>query len=162
MKIKRRDFFKELRNKSVLIFLPSVLVSFLESCSNSSNPVQTRLGGSSALPTINGTYQNGVVSIDLNSSSPLTDVGGAALVKYNNSHLLVDKANTNSFNALSAICTHQGCLIDSYDSKSEEFVCTCHGSKYNLSGSVVQGPAGSALKSYSTTYANNQLDIQVG
>lgn len=40
--------------------------------------------------------------------------------------------------AVSAICTHLGCLVSRADS---EFECPCHGSQYDLAGNVLRGPA---------------------
>jgi nitrite reductase/ring-hydroxylating ferredoxin subunit len=42
--------------------------------------------------------------------------------------------------AFSAICTHQGCVVNPPDS-SGTTVCRCHGSMFDGSGAVVQGPA---------------------
>ena len=43
------------------------------------------------------------------------------------------------FNGLSAICTHQGCKVDRIAAGTID--CPCHGSKYNLDGTVANGPA---------------------
>ena len=45
--------------------------------------------------------------------------------------------------ALSSVCTHLGCNIRS---TGEEFECPCHGSRFDLKGAVLQGPAISALR----------------
>ena len=46
------------------------------------------------------------------------------------------------FFALSMVCTHLGCTIKKADSSYE---CPCHGSRFDLRGSVVNGPAASSL-----------------
>jgi arsenite oxidase small subunit len=46
--------------------------------------------------------------------------------------------------AYSLLCTHVCCTV-SYDTSSELFVCLCHGSVFNSSGGVVQGPADTPL-----------------
>ncbi len=40
--------------------------------------------------------------------------------------------------AVSAICTHLGCILDK---SLDGFECPCHGSKYNEKGEVLSGPA---------------------
>ncbi len=40
--------------------------------------------------------------------------------------------------AVSAICTHLGCILNK---SSEGFECPCHGSCYNRNGKVLSGPA---------------------
>jgi Rieske Fe-S protein len=45
---------------------------------------------------------------------------------------------------LSRECPHAGCDVDY---KNGEFVCPCHGSKFNAEGTVTQGPATQNLES---------------
>lgn len=54
------------------------------------------------------------------------------------------------FSAISAICTHLGCIINP---TPEGFLCPCHGSRFAGDGRVVQGPAGSPLTCYSLSLA---------
>jgi cytochrome b6-f complex iron-sulfur subunit len=42
--------------------------------------------------------------------------------------------------ALSAVCTHLGC-ITRFLSDQNVIACPCHGSRFDLEGSVVEGPA---------------------
>jgi len=42
--------------------------------------------------------------------------------------------------ALSAVCTHLGC-ITRYVSDEKVIACPCHGSRFDLEGNVVHGPA---------------------
>ncbi len=52
----------------------------------------------------------------------------------------------NRFRAVSAICTHLGCTVNL---AGEGFHCPCHGSVFNQNGSVLSGPAPSALTWFS-------------
>jgi cytochrome b6-f complex iron-sulfur subunit len=49
----------------------------------------------------------------------------------------------SGFVALSLICTHLGCTVDT---KPDGFVCPCHGSKYDMQGTVLRGPAAKSLR----------------
>jgi len=162
MKITRREFFNKTIQGATIIAIPSLVGTILESCStnSNSNPVSTS-PSSSNFQTIQVTPKNNVITLNIDSSSPLSTVGNAALLQYSNGNLLVDRSDQNTFNALSAICTHQGCLITQYDPSNEHFVCPCHGSAFNLNGQVVNGPAQRALSKYQTQFNNNQLSISI-
>jgi cytochrome b6-f complex iron-sulfur subunit len=47
--------------------------------------------------------------------------------------------------AMSAICTHLGCVVSV---TPEGFACPCHGSKFSPQGKVLRGPAPSPLTWY--------------
>ena len=43
--------------------------------------------------------------------------------------------------------------------ENQNYVCPCHGSRYNLNGGVVQGPAPAALRQFASDVANDVLTI---
>lgn len=47
---------------------------------------------------------------------------------------------------LSAVCSHLGCLV-SYNKEKSEFICPCHGGRYDLSGKNIAGPPPAPLNS---------------
>jgi cytochrome b6-f complex iron-sulfur subunit len=57
------------------------------------------------------------------------------------------RAKEGYFYALSAVCTHLGCITNW---KSEEGIiaCPCHGSKFNIEGIKIDGPAPRPLDRY--------------
>lgn len=58
--------------------------------------------------------------------------------------------------ALTAICTHEGCLV--HDSPArKEIACPCHGAAYTYRGEVKRGPARFPLKWLSLTVENGEL-----
>ena len=40
---------------------------------------------------------------------------------------------------ISATCSHLGCLVN-YNKEKREFVCPCHGGRYDLAGKNIAGP----------------------
>ena len=61
--------------------------------------------------------------------------------------------------ALSAICTHLGCILEVND---EGFNCPCHGSCYDKRGEVLSGPAPRSLGWYYVSKApDGQLIIDL-
>ena len=53
----------------------------------------------------------------------------------------------SGFVALSAVCTHAGCLVR-WDDESERIHCPCHDGYFDLQGNVISGPPPSPLKVY--------------
>jgi Rieske Fe-S protein len=41
---------------------------------------------------------------------------------------------------INSICPHQQCKLN-YNSNSQEFVCPCHASRFNINGNCLKGPA---------------------
>jgi len=52
--------------------------------------------------------------------------------------------DTEGLRALSATCTHLGCTVRA-NPAGDGFVCPCHGSRYDVDGRVVTGPAPQSL-----------------
>jgi len=64
--------------------------------------------------------------------------------------VFIVRAKEGYFYALSATCTHLGCIANW---KSEEGIvaCPCHGSKFDIEGKVIAGPAPRQLPRFSVT-----------
>ena len=112
-----------------------------------------------ALPTVSGNIVNGALAVTIDSASPLSAVGSAALVQASAGNFLVARTGQDTFTALTAICTHEGCTVSGFANQS--YVCPCHGSTFSTSGSVLQGPATSPLRQLATRFANGVLTITV-
>ncbi len=77
--------------------------------------------------------------------SPVISVGkpehyraGSVTLDANNGIFVVRA--TEGFYALSAVCTHLGCLTV-YKAESGEIACPCHGSTFRRDGTAIAGPA---------------------
>jgi cytochrome b6-f complex iron-sulfur subunit len=58
--------------------------------------------------------------------------------------------NDEGFTALYGVCTHLGCLPKWVDTNGR-FECPCHGSKFTLDGTYIEGPAPRNLDRFQTT-----------
>ncbi|HEX4396071.1 MAG TPA: Rieske (2Fe-2S) protein [Trebonia sp.] len=77
----------------------------------------------------------------LATTSEIPDGGGKIIDGVN---IVITQPQSGSFRAFTAICTHQGCIVNSVSHGTIN--CPCHGSKYSIKdGSVVRGPAPSPL-----------------
>ena len=69
-------------------------------------------------------------------------VGGGKVLA--DKKIVITQPKAGSFDAFTAVCTHQGCIVGSVTGGTIN--CPCHGSKFSIAnGSVVNGPASSPL-----------------
>jgi Rieske Fe-S protein len=153
MQTNRRDFCAHAARATCCAAIGLVL----ESCGGGgSSP--TAPGHSSLLPTVNGTRMTGGIAVTIDSSSPLAAGGTVALVQSSAGSFLVAHTGGETFVALTAICTHQGCTITNVENQTT-YVCPCHGSTFDLNGRVLNGPALAPLRVYATQLADGVLTI---
>jgi Rieske Fe-S protein len=67
------------------------------------------------------------------------------VVEYKGEKLAVYREPTGALRALSAVCTHLGCLVG-WNNAEQSWDCPCHGSRYAPDGAVINGPAVKALE----------------
>ena len=106
------------------------------------------------------------------SSSPSEDSGsagggGAALASTSDvpvggcfvvaaSKIVLTQPTEGDFKAFTAVCTHQGCLVES--STEGDIPCPCHGSKFSLDdGSPQSGPASAPLEAVEITVDGDSI-----
>lgn len=121
-------------------------------------------GGSSPsnvpqLSIVNGNVSGSAVVVQIDSTSPLGAVGGAAMVRSSGGSFLVSRTAQETFTALTSTCTHEACTITGFDNTN--YVCPCHGSKFTTAGRVINGPASAALRTFATQFSNNVLTISL-
>ncbi|MFE2443097.1 FAD-dependent oxidoreductase [Streptomyces sp. NPDC021218] len=71
--------------------------------------------------------------------------GGGAVVRLGGRQRAVHRDEGGELHTLSACCTHLGCLVRFNDAE-RTWECPCHGSRFAIDGSVLQGPAVRPLK----------------
>jgi cytochrome b6-f complex iron-sulfur subunit len=66
----------------------------------------------------------------------------------------------DGFFALSATCTHLGCLTR-YEAEHKRIFCPCHGSQFDTTGKVTNGPAPRALPRLALLLEDGDLVLDV-
>ncbi len=149
----RRDFISQSAKSITLIAAGTTLAQFLESCSSEDNPV--------------GPNESKTFTIDISESkySVLQNVGGTIALSRNDINnlpsngIFIIRSSMTSATVLSRTCTHQSCQVGAFIGSTA--MCPCHGSKYNTSGGVVNGPANQPLKKYNSTLNGNILTFTI-
>ena len=69
--------------------------------------------------------------------------------------VVVTQPSAGVFKGLSAKCTHKGCTVDKVADGTID--CPCHGSKFNLDGTVAKGPAQDPLATQAVTVEGDSI-----
>jgi cytochrome b6-f complex iron-sulfur subunit len=154
----RRQFCVGTCRVASILALGGALAATLESCGGGSGSPTSPSGGGgvSALPAVSGTLSGSTITVTVTGTA-LATTGTLALVRTSAGDVLVARTAADTFVALSAGCTHQNCEITGYS--GQDFVCPCHGSRFDASGKVVNGPAVTPLPQFQTQFSNDVLTI---
>ncbi|MEU3850270.1 FAD-dependent oxidoreductase [Streptomyces sp. NPDC029554] len=71
--------------------------------------------------------------------------GEGAVVRADGHRVAVYRDEDGALHAVSARCTHLGCLVD-FNAAERAWECPCHGSRFDTDGKVIQGPATKPLE----------------
>ncbi|MBF0171186.1 MAG: Rieske 2Fe-2S domain-containing protein [Nitrospinae bacterium] len=88
-----------------------------------------------------------------------TPVGEAKFVRFLNKPTVVLRPNEQEVFALSAICTHLGCVVK-WNERSGELDCPCHGGRFDTKGNVLGGPPPAPLPGYAARLDGDYIVIE--
>lgn len=107
------------------------------------------------LTSVSAAVSGPTVTLAIAAGSALATVGGAAVISSSIGTFLAFRASDTVVNVVTARCTHDACTVSGF--QSSQYVCPCHGSRFTTTGAVVNGPAGSPLSQFASTFANGTL-----
>ena len=160
--MERKDFIEKvgLSGAAILIF------GCMQSCSKDSdmtsspnNPPNSGGTGGTGGTGGGGSASSKVdFTIDINISpyDALKKEGG--YIVYSIANVIIAKISGDTIIAVSSVCTHAGATLE-YRSSTAKFYCAAHGSNFNQSGTVANGPASAALKQYKTSLDGTKLRV---
>ncbi len=117
-----------------------------------------------------GANPENVLKLDLGYFPILQDVFGSMRFNLFGSSsaggiITITRAPGDVFHAVSAFCTHEGCIVDPYDNTPgiEAMICYCHSSIYDIQGHLITGAVEnqSDLPSYNTSLDGNTLSVEI-
>jgi len=85
-----------------------------------------------------------VTGPDIGSADELGP-GEAAVVRLGPAKTACYRDESGAVHAVSARCTHLGCIVG-WNAAEKSWDCPCHGSRFDIDGAVLQGPAVNPLK----------------
>jgi cytochrome b6-f complex iron-sulfur subunit len=96
------------------------------------------------------------IEVDPESLPP----GTGRVLGGNGQPILLLRLKNGQFRALSAVCTHLGCIVH-WNAGQQAIQCPCHAGVFTPEGNVVSGPPSRPLAAYPTQLVNGRLRIQV-
>lgn len=101
-----------------------------------------------------GDSQGGKVKIPRSSVKP----GAAHFFQFHGKPAVLLQPKPGDYVALSAVCTHLGCVVQWQEAKGE-FLCPCHGGRFSSNGTVLGGPPPRPLESLPLNVDGDQLQV---
>jgi Rieske Fe-S protein len=145
--------FKEIhtsRRKIIVTAGLGVSATALAACSTSG---KTPAGHTSSGPTDSG--GSGAPASDapkgVLAKTAAVPVGSGVIVD----DIVVTQPAAGHFLGFSSVCTHAGCHVA--DVTGGKIVCPCHGSEFNLDGTVARGPATKPLAAKSVSVQGDSI-----
>ena len=84
--------------------------------------------------------------------------GEAKFFEYAGSSAVLVKTSAGAVVALSAVCTHLGCIVQ-WEKDKQSFLCPCHAGRYSPDGTVLAGPPPKPLAKIPFTVANGKITV---
>lgn len=84
--------------------------------------------------------------------------GAAKFFEYAGSTAVLVRTQAGELLALSAVCTHLGCIVQ-WEKEKQGFLCPCHAGHYSAEGAVVSGPPPRPLSKIPFAVANGAITI---
>src|SRR6185295_9987190 len=66
--------------------------------------------------------------------------------------IVINRDEDGNFYALDSFCPHAGCFVGVYDQFFGIMLCPCHGSSYEIDGSIATGPTASPLRRFDIVF----------
>jgi cytochrome b6-f complex iron-sulfur subunit len=88
----------------------------------------------------------------------VVSAGGAHFFQFRGKPAVILQSKPGEYVALSAVCTHLGCVVQ-WQAERGEFLCPCHAGRFSSTGSVLSGPPPRPLESLPLVIDGDQLRV---
>lgn len=100
------------------------------------------------------------LAVRLDQLPALKTVGGSTVAQLKEWKILFARVSETEVRAFHPYCTHRKCQVG-YNAPSKRVDCSCHGSKFDLTGRVLNGPATENLPAYPCWLKGDRVIVQV-
>lgn len=152
----RREFCKHALATAGAFVCSGLIASLLQSCETDISKVSTAPTGD-------------IFTINISDDADFTDlIDGKGIKKViiqngkklnNGNPVIIIKISSTEFKVFTSVCTHEGKAIEPPDPSNAELPyegkklwCPTHDSYFDLDGKVIEGPAPTALREFSTSF----------
>lgn len=117
------------------------------------------VAGCAGVPVLRARPEGGRWLLREEEFEELAAGGGVVLVRAPEAPdpLILARLEDGSFRALSALCTHQGCEVRPGGAFLQ---CPCHGSRFDMEGRVLRGPAAAPLARFPVIVEHGLIEIR--
>lgn len=85
-------------------------------------------------------------------------LGEAKFFEFAGSAAVLVRTGKRELIALSAVCTHLGCIVQ-WEKDKQGFICPCHAGYYTAEGAVISGPPPRPLKKLPVSVSDGSITI---
>lgn len=85
-------------------------------------------------------------------------LNSAKIVRFNKTPIVLVHTAEGQMKAFSAVCTHLGCIVE-YRADEHGMHCNCHGSRYDMDGKNIAGPAPRPLAPFRVEVKSGEIII---
>lgn len=101
-----------------------------------------------------------MVAVPLDKLPALKKVGGWTLTSIRGQRILLIRASEDKVRAYEGRCTHQRCDV-AYNPAATRIDCKCHGSKFDMKGTPLNGPATQPLPRFAAGLKDGKVLVRL-
>lgn len=139
--LSRRSFLNFSLWSSILFFFGSLIWIFFRFVANPR---------SSSQPRSNEHYSLPINEINIDE---------AKFIRFEGRPAIVIRTGEIEVHALSAVCTHLGCIVQ-WKPEGKQLFCPCHAAVFDIYGNVISGPPPRPLPRYNAFIRKDEIIIQ--
>ncbi len=125
-------------------------------------PVDVDLGGIKEGQIVTVKWRGNPIFVRYRSQKEIDEAVNVDVAKLPDPQADADRVKKAQWLVLIGVCTHLGCIPQGHDGPFDGWLCHCHGSVYDTSGRIRQGPAPYNLAVPPTAFSADGKKLTIG